>query len=158
MISKDLIVCQEGSKEIPIFQEGKGEKMSSEMSSYQQGQLTEKEDQKGILIIGGIRIFLPGILVEARVCVANEASTTEGKPAMTIVKEELEQTLEAAQAEEEDENSKEWLNSFRQEDEKEITAALKLTTEEEHGDKYDHSMGDGVGNAGGLDEQSRATK
>jgi hypothetical protein len=47
MGSEDLIDCQEGSREIPYCQEGKGEQMSSEeVSSYQQGQLTEKKDQK----------------------------------------------------------------------------------------------------------------
>jgi hypothetical protein len=51
----DLIDCQGGSRELPYFQEGKGEKMSSEMSSYQQGQLTEKEDQRNLLMIGGIQ-------------------------------------------------------------------------------------------------------
>jgi hypothetical protein len=44
MRSKDLIDFQEGNREIPYFQEGKGEKMSSELSSYQQGQLIEKEE------------------------------------------------------------------------------------------------------------------
>jgi hypothetical protein len=71
MRSEDLIDCQEGSREeIPYFQEGKGEKMSSEMSSYQQGQLTEKEDQRNLLMIGGIGIFLPHRPGEAKVCVA----------------------------------------------------------------------------------------
>jgi hypothetical protein len=38
MRSKDLIDCQESNREeIPYYQEGKGEKMSSELSSYQQG-------------------------------------------------------------------------------------------------------------------------
>jgi hypothetical protein len=45
------------------------------------------------------------------------------------VKEELEQMLEAAQAEEEDEHSEEWLNIFSQEAEK--TATLKLAEAEE---------------------------
>jgi hypothetical protein len=51
------------------------EKMSSEVSSYQQGQLIEKEDQKSILMIGGIKVFLPYSPVEASVCVANAATT-----------------------------------------------------------------------------------
>jgi hypothetical protein len=74
MRSEDLIDCQEGSREIPYCQEGKGEQMSSEMSSYQRGQLTEKEDQRNILMIGGIGIFLPHRPGEAKVCVA-EATT-----------------------------------------------------------------------------------
>jgi hypothetical protein len=70
MRSEDLIDCQEGSREIPYFQEGKGEKMSSELSSYQQGQLTEKEDQRNLLMIGGIEYSYHMSPVEARVCVA----------------------------------------------------------------------------------------
>jgi hypothetical protein len=62
---------------------GATEKMSSEVSSYQQGQLIEKEDQKSILMIGGIKVFLPYSPVEARVCVAN-AATTEGQPTVTV--------------------------------------------------------------------------
>jgi hypothetical protein len=54
MRSKDLIDCQEGSREIPYYQEGKGEQMNSKLSSYQQMQLTEKGDQRNLLIIGGI--------------------------------------------------------------------------------------------------------
>jgi ABC-type branched-subunit amino acid transport system ATPase component len=58
----------------------------------------------------------------------DEATTTrEGQPTVTV-KEELEQMLEAAQAEEEDEHSEEWLNIFSQEAEK--TAALKLAAGE----------------------------
>jgi len=45
----------------------------------------------------------------------------------------LEQVSKATQAEEENENSKEWLNIFSQEAEEATT--LKLTTEEE----YEHS-------------------
>jgi hypothetical protein len=79
MRSEDLIDCQEGNREIPYCQEGKGEKMSSEMSSYQQGQLIEKEEQRNLLMIGGILIFLPLIPVEERVCVA-EAATEDQQP------------------------------------------------------------------------------
>jgi hypothetical protein len=43
----------------------------------------------------------------------------------------LEQISEAAQAEEGNEHSKEWLKVFSQEAEKETTAALKLAAEEE---------------------------
>jgi hypothetical protein len=46
------------------------------VSSYQQGVMIE-EDQRSILIIGGIEIFLPSNPVEARDCVAGE--TTEEK-------------------------------------------------------------------------------
>jgi hypothetical protein len=58
---EDLIDCQEGREEIPDFQVGKGEEMrlsdslmNSEVSSYQQGMMTE-EDQRSILIIGELR-------------------------------------------------------------------------------------------------------
>jgi hypothetical protein len=59
MGSTDLIDCQVGSRKIPYCQVGKGEQMNSEVSSYQQEELTKKEGHKSILIIGGIRIFLP---------------------------------------------------------------------------------------------------
>jgi hypothetical protein len=67
---EDLIDYQGGNRGIPYCQEGKGEQMSSELSSYHQGQLTEENYQKEILIIGGIQIFMPLILVEARACFA----------------------------------------------------------------------------------------
>jgi hypothetical protein len=78
----DLIDLQVGREEIPRFQVGKGSElrlvegiMSSKVSSYQQRELME-EDQKYILIIGGIEVFLPHSPIEARACVASE--TTEG--------------------------------------------------------------------------------
>jgi hypothetical protein len=81
--------CQEGSRKIPICQVGMGtkmglfeslmnsevsldqpkeltEQMSSEMDLDQQMQLTEKEDQRNLLMIGGIQIFLPHSPVEAK--------------------------------------------------------------------------------------------
>jgi hypothetical protein len=146
----DLIDCQEGNKKFPICQVGMGTEMrvseslmNSEVSSYQQGMLIgadsygssnhvnedddklktciiQEEDQRNILMIGGIGIFLPHSPVEAEICVAYEATTIEERqPAMTI-KEELEQVLEVAQAEEEDEHFEEWLNNFSQEAEKTI--------------------------------------
>jgi DNA-binding GntR family transcriptional regulator len=51
-----------------------------------------------------------------------------------IEEEELEKISETAQSEEK-EHSEERLDSFNQEAEKEIAAALKLTVEEDHGDK-----------------------
>jgi hypothetical protein len=69
---EDLIDCQVGREEIPYFQVGKGEKMrhakslmNSEVSSDQRGELTEK-DQRCLLIIGGIEVFLPHSPVEAK--------------------------------------------------------------------------------------------
>jgi hypothetical protein len=56
----DLIDCQvgRGRGETPYFQVGKGEKMNSEVSSYKQEELTEKEGQKSVLVIGGIRVSI----------------------------------------------------------------------------------------------------
>jgi hypothetical protein len=59
----------------------------------------EKEDQRNLLIIGGIEIFLPLSPVEAKTCVA-DAATAEGQPAETVMEEEVEQMIEAAQEEE----------------------------------------------------------
>jgi hypothetical protein len=102
--SEDLIDCQEGRGEIPIFQVGKGEEMrlseslkNSVGSSYQQGVLTE-EDQRSVLIIGGIRIFLPTSQAEASICVAE---ATKGQPVVTVM-EEKEQISESAPAEKEE--------------------------------------------------------
>jgi hypothetical protein len=90
----------------------------------QQMQLTEKEED--LLMIGGIQIFLPFSQEEAEICVVGAAIAEEGQLAETVREEELEQTLEAAQAdEEEDEHSEEWLNIFSQEAEEAV--ALKLT-------------------------------
>jgi len=58
--------------------------MSSDVCSYQQGEMME-EDQKYILIIGGIEVFLPHNPIEARACVAGE--TTEGQPKNTVKEE-----------------------------------------------------------------------
>jgi hypothetical protein len=134
MGSEDLIDCQEGSREFPIFQVGMGIKMrlceslmNSELSLDQPEELTE-EDQESILMIGGIQIFLPLSPVEVRACVAEAA---ERQPAETVNEEGgLEQMLEASQAEEGDEHSEEWLKIFSQEAEKEKTAALELAAEE----------------------------
>jgi hypothetical protein len=104
-------------------------------------QLTKKEDQRNLLMIGGIQIFLLHIPVEVRICVVDERVTiVEGQLALTIVKEELEQVLEAAQAEEEDEHSNEWLNTFSQEAEK--TAALELAEEKEEEEEDNMSFAD----------------
>jgi hypothetical protein len=69
-------------------------------SSYQQGELME-EDQKCILIIGGIEVFLPHSPVEARACVA-DATTEERQPTVTIIEEEKEQILMSSPTEEEE--------------------------------------------------------
>jgi hypothetical protein len=141
---------------------GKGEEMglceglmNSANSSDQQGVLTE-EDQRSVLIIGGIQIFLPNSPVETNTRVADEevvqqeseqeamepidfkdncvcdadATTKEGKPTVTVIEGETELTVMFSPAERE-EHSKELLTIFSQEDEQEMTAALECTTEEE---------------------------
>jgi hypothetical protein len=51
--------------------------------------ITKEEDQRSILIIGGIQIFLPDSPIEARACVA-DATIEEGQPMVTIMmKEEI---------------------------------------------------------------------
>jgi hypothetical protein len=141
MGSIDLIDCQVGSRKIPCCQVGKGEQMrlteslmNSEVSSDQQEELIQ-EDQKRILMIGGIKVFLPYSPVEANMCVA-EAAIEDRQLAETVMEKEMEQISEAAQREEK-EHSKEWLKIFSQEIEGEIDTALKMTAreEEEHADK-----------------------
>jgi hypothetical protein len=171
MGSVDLIDCQVGRREIPNFQVGRGKEMrlseslrSSEVSSCQQGVLIDEdscgfadhvneydeklntltiqeEDQRSILIIGGIQIFLPNNPVEARECVA-DATTEEGQPMVTVMmkekiseasqgeEEEMEQTLMSTPAEGE-EHSEEWPKFFSQEAETEMTAALEPAAAEE---------------------------
>jgi hypothetical protein len=105
--------------------------MSSVMSSYQPEELTG-EGQEDILMIGGIEVFLPLSLVEARACIAEVATVGEGQLALTVIEgEEVEQISEATQAEEGKEHSEEWLKIFIQETKREKTAALELATEEE---------------------------
>jgi hypothetical protein len=132
MGSIDLIDYQVDSRKIPCCQVGKGEQMglynslmNSEESSDQQEELIE-EDQKRILMIGGIKVFLPYSPVEASMCVV-DAATTERQLVVTV--EEMEQILEATQVEEK-EHSKEWLEIFIQEYEAEIVVALKLIARE----------------------------
>jgi hypothetical protein len=95
----------------------------------------QKEDQKSIMMIGGIRVFLLDSPIEARECVMDVA-TEERQPTETIMEEEMEQTLMFTQGEKE-EHSKEWLKNFSQEDETEITAVLEATEEEEEMDSME---------------------
>jgi hypothetical protein len=60
---------------------GKGEEMrlsdslmNSEMSSDQQGVLIERGDQRSVMIIGGIQIFLPSRPVEVTMHVADSCN------------------------------------------------------------------------------------
>jgi hypothetical protein len=129
---RDLEDCQEGSGSILNCQVGRDEQMrlsegliNSEMKLDQQVQLKAVEDQRNLLMIGGIEVFLPFSQEEA------EQST------VTVREEELEQTLEAAQEREENEHSEERLNDFSQGAEREEVAALKLTAEEAGAEEED---------------------
>jgi hypothetical protein len=136
----DSMECQEGSRSIPYCQVGRDEQMSwekpeelieqvsLEMNLDQHVQLTEEEDLRSLMMIGGIEIFLPLAQEEEEICVVG-ATTTEEQSAETV-KEELEQVLETAPEayEEENEHSEECLNAFNQEAEEAV--ALKLTAEE----------------------------
>jgi hypothetical protein len=103
--------------------------INSKMDLDQQVQLTEEEDLRDLLIIGGIQVFLPLSPEEAGVYVADGAATAAEQSAVIVRKEEeLEQTLEASQDEEENEHSEECLDAFIQEA-KEVVE-LKLTAEE----------------------------
>jgi hypothetical protein len=114
--TEDLIDCQESRGEILYFQVGKGIRIrlseslrSSEVSSDQQGVLIDEyscgfadhvneddeklntstireEYQRCILIIGGIKTFLPRSQVEASINVAGAAK--KGQPTETFKEEE----------------------------------------------------------------------
>jgi hypothetical protein len=94
-ISGNLIDCQVGREKIPSCQVGKGQDMNSIESSYQQGVLIDEdscgfldhvneddeklntpiateEDQRCIMIIGGIQIFLPNNPAETNTRIAHE--------------------------------------------------------------------------------------
>jgi hypothetical protein len=97
MGSVDLMVCQGSSRKIPYCQVGRDKKvrlceslMNSEVSLDQQMQLRKEEDLRNIPMIGGIRIFLPLSLEEAKVCVVDEVATTRERQPTKTVKEELE--------------------------------------------------------------------
>jgi hypothetical protein len=113
MGSIDLIIySREGSEQIPYCQVGRDEQMrlfeclinsevslnqpeemtekvSSKMDLDQQMQLTEEEDLRNLIMIGGIHIFLPFAQEEVENCVADAATTTE-QLVETVRKEELE--------------------------------------------------------------------
>jgi hypothetical protein len=77
--------------------------MKSEGSLDQQGMLTE-EDQRSILIIGGIEILLPRNPVQVRACVA-DATIEEGKPLVVFIEEEEKEQALTFSPTEEEENS-----------------------------------------------------
>jgi hypothetical protein len=108
------------------------EQVSSEMDLDQQIQLTEEEEWRNLLMMGGIEIFLPFSQEEVENCVADAATTEAEQPVVTVGEEELEKIFETTQVEKENEHSEECLNAFIQEAEE--AAALKLTAEETEGD------------------------
>jgi hypothetical protein len=90
----DSMDFQEGSGDIPYCQVGRDDQMrlsegliNSEMNLDQQMQLTE-EDLRNLLMIGGIKIFLPLAQEEVEICVACAAVAEE--QSTETVKEELE--------------------------------------------------------------------
>jgi hypothetical protein len=100
----------------------------------QQEQLTEDDNLRSLMMIGGIGLFLPFAEKEAEICVAYGATTTEEQSAETV-REELEQVFETTQveeAEEENEHSEECPNAFSQEAERVV--ALELTAKEAEGE------------------------
>jgi hypothetical protein len=153
--SVDLINCQVGRGDIPDFQVGKGEEVSSAESSLTDEEVEEKphsdgdsrrtvsrvnedddkletfitvkeEDQRDVLIIGGVEIFLPSGRGEASTDVADAT----GRQQEETVKEEKEHILMSVPIEGE-EHSAESLDIFSQEAEQEMTAALGSAAEEE---------------------------
>jgi hypothetical protein len=160
--SLDLIDYQVGRGGIPECQVGKGEEMNSTESSYQQGVLIDEdscgfadhvneddeklntpiaveEDQRCVLIVGGIQIFLPNSPAETNTrvaheevvqqesekeamgmndfkanCVCDAGAAEERQPTRTVKDEEKEQILMSAPTEKE-ENSDELLTQWERE-------------------------------------------
>jgi hypothetical protein len=99
-------------------------------------QLTEEEELRDIMMIGGIGVFLPFSQEEAEICVADGAAAEQS--AEIVQEEGLEHTLEVAQEGKESEHYEEWLNDFSQEAEEAVT--LKLIAEgadEEDDDNFE---------------------
>jgi hypothetical protein len=105
-------------------------------SSDQQGVLTKEEDQRNILIIGGINIFLPSSLIEANA--HDEGATEERQSSKSVMKEEHDHKLASVEEmREEEEHSAELIKIFNKGDEQEITAELGPETEERAADNMD---------------------
>jgi hypothetical protein len=156
---EDLIDCQVGRREIPYCQVGKGFRTrlfesirNSEVISYQQGEFVDEyscgfanhvdeyyekintstikeEDQRCILIIGGIKTFLPSSQAEASISVAGVE--IEGKSIESIKEEEEKENTLMFSPTEGKEHSTKFLKIFIQETEQEMTATLKPTIEGE---------------------------
>jgi uncharacterized protein (DUF1697 family) len=100
--SVDLIICQKGSEQIPYCQLGRDEQMrlsegliNSEMDLDQKMQLTEEEDMRNILMIGGIE-YSYHFPKRRKKSMLQSAATTKEQSVETIRKEEgLEKILEA---------------------------------------------------------------
>jgi hypothetical protein len=142
MGSVDLIICQGSSSgSIPYGQMGRDDlrsqtqpgELTEHISSQedQQMKLTgEEEHQDGILMIGGVSIFLPSAQEEAENSVVHAAIAEQSQLEMTVEEEELEQASGTAQADEEkNECSEEQLNKFSQQAER--AAAFGLTAKDE---------------------------
>jgi hypothetical protein len=110
--------------------------INSRMNLNQQMQLTERRKIRMIFWwLGEFQVFLPFAQEEAENSVVDGATTKEqSQLEMTVEEEELEQTLGAAQAEEENEHSVECLNTFSQE--AESVVALELTAEKSGGREW----------------------
>jgi hypothetical protein len=137
-----------GRGETSYFQEGKGEKMrpceslmNSKVSSYQRGELIE-EDQKSILMIGRIEVFLPHRPAKEKNCVTDVA-TIEGQPVVTVrEKGDPEKTSKSTPAEEEHANKmltpwemelemlEDWLNHPELEDECHEKTVIEISRKE----------------------------
>jgi hypothetical protein len=132
--SMDLKICQGGSGSIPHC---RNEQMSSELDCDQQVQLTAEEYHRSRMMIGGISIFLPFAQEEAENSVVHAATTGEQSQLRMTVKEgeELEQTLKAAQAGEENDCSKEQLNNLSRVAEQRSTVEMGLTAQAQAGAK-----------------------
>jgi hypothetical protein len=91
--------------------------------------MIQREDQRSILINGGIKTFLPSSQVEAN---AHDDSATEEKrqPIETVKEEEMDKTLMSILAEGEVHSAK-FLKIFSQEAEQEMTATLEPTVKGE---------------------------
>jgi hypothetical protein len=87
---------------------------NSEKSLDKQGVLTE-EDQKCILIIGGIKIFMPSIPIEGSACI--EGAEEERQSTVNVIKQEKEKTVKSFQEMEKEEHSMELLKIFSKGDE-----------------------------------------
>jgi hypothetical protein len=103
MGSVDLMVCQGSSGSIPYCQVGRDEQMrpsvglinsevswnqpeelTEQMDLDQQVQLTEVKDQDGILMIGGIGIFLPSAQEEAEIVLQMMQQQEKNSHQMTV--------------------------------------------------------------------------